>query len=250
MDTIILHHGLMGGGLRFGPLKWSSFTGIERKIAAGGYRVVVSDVHPTAGIDTRARQLQKWILANRRDWDDGRVLLVAHSLGGLDARYLLSKLEMAKHFDALLTISTPHRGSPYADYWARHLGRKPAMRLLRELGLDLNAIFHSTTENCAKLNREIIDSSEVKYFSISASAPRWRVPPFAWHSWKVVFDAHGPNDGLVAAQSAIWGKHLETWPVNHWQQINPMPRTTRMRGDISPRYLAAIKSIMAELSAR
>ncbi len=46
-----------------------------------------------------------------------RVIIVAHSLGGLVARYWLGPLEGWRCCRALLTLGTPHRGAPKALDW-------------------------------------------------------------------------------------------------------------------------------------
>ena len=56
-----------------------------------------------------------------------RVVIIAHSMGGLDARYMISRLGMDDRVTALVTITTPHRGSPYAD-WCLHAPRPAARR--------------------------------------------------------------------------------------------------------------------------
>ena len=75
-----------------------------------------------------------------------RVLIVAHSMGGLDARYMISRMGMEDHVAALLTITTPHRGSPYADWIVRHLGRRlHGFRLMKLLKVDVQAANDLTT---------------------------------------------------------------------------------------------------------
>lgn len=43
--------------------------------------------------------------------------VVAHSMGGLDARYCIEKLDGAEHVDDLVTLGTPHQGT-YVAYLA------------------------------------------------------------------------------------------------------------------------------------
>ncbi|MFW5973427.1 MAG: esterase/lipase family protein, partial [Bacteroidota bacterium] len=45
-----------------------------------------------------------------------RLNLIAQSMGGLDARYLISRLGMAEKIASLVTISTPHHGSSIAEF--------------------------------------------------------------------------------------------------------------------------------------
>jgi pimeloyl-ACP methyl ester carboxylesterase len=68
--------------------------------------------------------------------DAERVDIVAHSLGGLVARYFMEKLGGAPRVRRLVTIATPHRGTHMAPFG---LGRpseelRPGSSLLRSLG--------------------------------------------------------------------------------------------------------------------
>ncbi len=173
MVPIILHHGLFGAG---------SFKGIDRAIGDLGHPVFVSTVHPTAGIEKRARQLQQWILSIGPQFAGQRAILMAHSMGGLDARFMLTHLGMAEHIDALVTISTPHRGSPYADWCAEHLGRKlRGFEVVRRFGLDVDGVLDVTTDRCARFNEQTRDVPGVRYFSVSASSPCASFRPLASH---------------------------------------------------------------------
>ncbi len=60
----------------------------------------------------------RWRVRRMFGTDDRRkVLVVAHSLGGLVARYWLGALGAAPICRALITIGTPHRGAPKALDW-------------------------------------------------------------------------------------------------------------------------------------
>jgi triacylglycerol lipase len=251
MVPIVMHHGLMGfGEIAVGPLRVSYFGRIGRAIADRGHPMIVSGVHPTAGITTRARQLKETIL---RQLDilgrpkDERVIVIAHSMGGLDARYMISKLGMEERVAALLTVTSPHRGSPYADWCVKNLGRIGTFRLLSGLGLDVQAANDLTTWNCKKFNKQVPDSPKVMYFSVSAARP-WRlVPPFALHAYKVVYDAEGDNDSLVSVKSSTWGTHLGVWPADHWHTLNKrfVVEIKDPTGDITPYYLEALDKVLA-----
>jgi len=224
MTPIVLHHGMFGhGNLRWGPWRWSYFKGIDRAIMARGYPVIVTGVHPTAAVTTRARQLKETILArlaamNRRG---DKVMILAHSLGGLDARHMITHLGMAQHVKALVTISTPHRGASLADWSVRHIGRRlGGFRLMNFLGVDVQAVVDVTTSSCRKFNDSTPDMPQVRYYSISACRPRNLMPPFARHAHQLIEAAEGENDGQVSVASAQWGEHLGTWSVDHWLAIN------------------------------
>ena len=224
MACIVLHHGVLNiFCFELGPLKIASFgTAVERTIAERGHSLIASRVHPTGGIARRASELKDIILSNlaRQRRADERVVVIAHSMGGLDARYMISRLAMSQRVSALVTISTPHRGNACADFVLKNVGmRLGALAAARRLNLDIGAMEDLTTPSCERFNLSVPDAPGVRYFSITASRPLHRVPIFSMPSWQLVNAVEGENDGLVSVKSARWGTHLETWPLDHWQQI-------------------------------
>ena len=55
--------------------------------------------------------IDKWLGARRRSRPEAKVVLVAHSMGGLVSRYYLEVLGGWRSTRALITFGTPHRGS-------------------------------------------------------------------------------------------------------------------------------------------
>jgi triacylglycerol lipase len=246
VTPIVLHHGLFGfGHFSVGPVRLRYFAGgIERAIADCGCPLIVARAHPTGSIELRARQLKSAILQQLSTvegcCDRDRVVIIAHSMGGLDARYMINKLAMDQRVAALVTISTPHRGSPYADWVIANLGRKlRGAQLVAALGLDLRAIADLTTANLAKFNEDVPDHPAVRYFSVSASRPAGKHAPIFAHSHAIVSRAEGENDGVVSVASAKWGEHLGTWPADHLHVINKRftPEALLPGGDVTPRYV-------------
>jgi triacylglycerol lipase len=258
---IVLSHGLFGfGELSLGKLKLSYFNRIDRALQERGFPLIITRVHPTGSIELRARQLKAAILkrlhalnrSSQRSAPDGstdncagRIVIFAHSMGGLDARYMISKLGMSDRVAALITVSTPHRGSPYADWCVINLGKKlGAMKLARKLGFDVQAIADLTTESCNRFNDMIEDSPQVRYFSVAAQKPWQRMAPFFLHSTKIIADAEGANDGMVSVKSAQWGERLATWEADHLQVINKHfaveVGSKNKTGDVTPKYLGIV----------
>jgi triacylglycerol lipase len=255
MIPIVLHHGLFGfGDIAVGPVKFAYFRGIDRALVGRGHPLIVSRVHPTGSIERRARQLRDNIVAGLRDSglsDRQRVLIIAHSMGGLDARYMINKLGMDDRVAALLTITSPHRGSPYADWCLLNVGRRlGGLKLMKLIGLDVQAISDLTTESCRKFNRTIKNVPGVLYFSVSAARPWHRVPPFAVHAHRVITAAEGDNDSLVSVKSSTWGEHLGVWPADHFHTINHrlVLEIKRPTGTIVPWWTKAVDRVMDRLN--
>ena len=250
---IVLHHGFAAyGDFTLGPLKLPYFRGIDRAIRDAGHLLIIPRVHPTGSIELRARQLKEQILRalKQQGVERERFLLVGHSMGGLDARYMISKLGMDDQVAALLTITTPHRGSPYADWCFENVGqRMGGLRLMNMLGMDVRAVSDLTTTSCRRFNRAVKNMPGVQYFSVSAARPWNRVPPFALHAHKVVTAAEGENDCLVSVKSSTWGEHLGVWPADHFHTINHkwVLELKNRTGDITPYYLKAIEKVVKKL---
>lgn len=246
MTPIVLHHGLMGfGDVKIGPIKLSYFAGIDRMISGRDHPLIISRVHPTGSIERRARELKEIVIRQLKvlGREKEKVAIIAHSMGGLDARYMISRLGMDDRVSALVTITTPHRGSPYADWCFKNLGQRlGGLQLMNLMGLDVRAVSDLTTESCATFNEAVPDVPTVKYFSVSAARPWHRVPPFAIHAHKIITDAEGPNDSLVSVKSSTWAEHLGVWPADHWHTINHrlVVELKEPTGDITPYYVKVL----------
>lgn len=94
-------------------------------------RVTQVHTHPTASIRTRAARLLETVRETVGP-DEGPVHLVGHSTGGLDARLLVSPAaSLGTNVDAepwatrvrtVVTVATPHRGTPLASFFGSLLG--------------------------------------------------------------------------------------------------------------------------------
>lgn len=250
MLPIVLHHGIFGyDRMRLGPIHWSYFgRGIRDTMTRRGHPLIVPCVAKTAPIAVRAGQLKQAILEQLRACDrpDDRVVIFAHSMGGLDARYMISKLGMASRVAALVTLSTPHRGSSYADWAVRNVSRNHgAQRLLRFLNIDLDAGRDLTLKAMERFNERVLDHPDVKYYSISAARPWHRVPAFLVHSHRIVTIHEGENDGIVSVRSARWGTHLGTWPADHLHVVNRrlVLELRNPTGCVLPRYVSILDTL-------
>ncbi|CAG8509973.1 14620_t:CDS:10 [Ambispora leptoticha] len=117
---IVLCHGLFGfdklGPTSLPQLQIHYWGGVQEALQKIGAQVVVTKVPRTGGIRTRAQELHRILETNLAGTD---VNLLAHSMGGLDCRYLIAHLPTEKcTVRSLTTVATPHRGSPFMD-WCR-----------------------------------------------------------------------------------------------------------------------------------
>ena len=155
-----------------------------------------------------------------------KVNLIAHSMGCLDARYLISRMDMAPRVASLTTISTPHRGSSLAlmalkqPERIRELVRSAANWVgenVMEVEADFSAAIESLTPDAVRdtFNTNVPDVEGVWYASWAGSAGKPVFRPF--NSW--LYSREGVNDGIVSVASSQWGDFQGEIEADHLQQI-------------------------------
>src|SRR4051812_35080740 len=92
----------------------------------------VSDVLPTASVRRRAARLAE--LIERTATGEGPIHLLGHSIGGLDARLVVSPSARLPHsantdrwlprLRSVTTMNTPHYGTPLATFFATAKGQQ------------------------------------------------------------------------------------------------------------------------------
>jgi triacylglycerol lipase len=88
--NIVLVHGVLGFRERFGV---EYFRGVAEHFRAKGLSVLVPELDPTQGIEFRGNQLCDQLNAGFTNGSlqaQEKTHIFAHSMGGLDSRYLLS----------------------------------------------------------------------------------------------------------------------------------------------------------------
>ena len=96
------------------------FRNVRSHLLKGKFEVHHADVDFAGPLERRAADLKaevERVLAGPPPRP--KVHIIAHSMGGLDARYMIVKLGMQDRVCSLTTIGTPHKGSSFADWGAR-----------------------------------------------------------------------------------------------------------------------------------
>ena len=245
--NIVLTHGILG--FKTLPvLEIDYFNGIkehlEHRFQA---RVLVADVDPVADIDVRGNQLRQQILKALGHTGalpvldpDKKVHIIAHSMGGLDSRYILSPANpdnIADHVCSLTTIGTPHRGSPLADLCESFVDGESDMPLLGAIEgiirdivskfLWFDAVHDLTAESMRKFNEIYIDNPQINYFCVAGEG---REGDESSKTCKLLLPAHRyikrmtdeENDGTVPVSSAQpdgWEAISPPWPADHFDEV-------------------------------
>jgi triacylglycerol lipase len=195
--------GLASDGLNY-------FKGIARHLRNHGFDVYQSSVSFAAGVERRAADLKREIetaLALRPG--KMKVHIIAHSMGGLDARHMIVKLGMAETVASLTTIGTPHLGTSFADWGMQNQGN----HVLEVVGsvADLGGFADLTTDACAAFNesaRAAEAANAVVYQTYASAEAEKQIFALLQPSWRIINDAEGDNDGLVPRSSQMWQSEL------------------------------------------
>ena len=168
-----------------------------------------------AGIETNGEFLAKRICQITEETGAKKVNIIAHSKGGLDARYAISSLHMDEKVASLTTISTPHHGSKTMDKLMKF--PRPLMKfgcfctdcVYRLLG-DKNpntyqCLVAFTTTSAAAFNGNNPDCDGIIYQSYAFVMKKPSSDRFMWLQNRVVRCIEGENDGLLTPDAVKWG---------------------------------------------
>ena len=210
---IVLAHGI---AVRAGRI-FNAFGRISKVLRKAGYVVYVAKTDAFGSIENNAATLKTEIEQILIKENTEKVNIIAHSKGGLDAKYMIDELGMASAVASLTTLCTPHRGSRMASWiysrprwvtkflafwinlWYRILGDKhpDALTVCRQLKL---------TEDDEIVN---LNAPEGVYCqSYSATMKRGRddflmsVPLYFARRW-----GEESTDGVVTAESANYSEY-------------------------------------------
>ncbi|KAE8271360.1 hypothetical protein A4X09_0g972 [Tilletia walkeri] len=127
-NPIVLCHGLYGFDVR-GPFLgleihyWAAVMDILKKRL--GAHVIIRGVPGTGSIQERADALHKFLCSPEAGVRGRDLNFIGHSMGGLDARHLISNIQPSPDQYrpvSLTTVCTPHRGSPFMDWCNANIG--------------------------------------------------------------------------------------------------------------------------------
>ena len=164
-------------------------------------------------MDSRAEALRQNVQRVLGDTGADKVNIIAHSMGGLDSRHMMfndrDQGRIHEHVACLTTLSTPHWGSPFADWGVPRFER--ILSMARNIGLDLEAFKDLTVEACTRFNNtpQVITFEEqcadqIRFQTYAGEQKFWAVFDALKLSFYIIEKAEGPNDGLVSVQSARW----------------------------------------------
>lgn len=252
---IILAHG-MAGFERIGPINY--FFNVASDLRGRGETVFESQVPPYDSSTVRGAKLAQFVDDTLKSTGACKVNIVAHSQGGFDSRYMISTLHYGDRVGALVTVGTPHQGTPVADVVlglvtpSGFTASAVNAILLAVQGLTSNDtgnpnvkanLAQLATANSKQWNADNPDDPRVKYYSVAGrSSLASAASECAGGQWPnpqgldilnpllaapaTVFPFFSPNplqpipnDGLVPVSSARWGTFLGCVPADHFDEV-------------------------------
>ena len=247
---VVLVHGMMAKDFSF----WHAFRGISGFLKEQGVAVYVTNQDGVGSIETNALQLKEEILQILEKENCEKVNLIAHSKGGVDARFMISRLDMAPYIASLTTLSTPHHGSGlsarllkmpgfmaktvafFTDLFFRILGdRKPD---ILQLGRDL------TPEAMERFNEEVPNMPNVYYQSFSSTSPDKKAFVFSVPYQISRYCEQDDTDGMVSVKSSQWGQYRGSigGNVDHFRMVGVYGSEKKLIG-VSLFYLQIIQEL-------
>jgi triacylglycerol lipase len=215
---IVLAHGLSGFRQLFGVVDY--FFGIPGDLQSGGAKVFVTQVSAFGSAEQRGEQLLQQIEFIAASTGAGKVNLIGHSQGGLDARYVMAVRPdlIAALAGSLGTILDLLTGTP-------------------EPQDALGALHSLSSEGAADFNQRFPAGLAATRCGATPSTAGG-IPLFSWAGSSVltnILDVSDPalgiaslfysesSDGLVGRCSSHFGKVLrDDYRMNHLDEVNQL----------------------------
>ena len=214
----------------FRDWKYFNYWGrIPKELIKNGAKIYYGHQEACATVETNSELIRKKILEIIEETGCEKVNIIAHSKGGLDSRYAISKLGMEDYVASLTTVGSPHRGSQVTDL----ANKLPDSFYRRVAGFvdkkfkgfgdndpDFYTVCHQlNTSYAEEFNRTVPDSDKV-YYQSYASVMKY---PFSFNFLgftHLLLSRYGRNDGLVTEESAKWGNFKGVYETKYIRGIS------------------------------
>ncbi|WP_437593716.1 esterase/lipase family protein [Sorangium sp. So ce1000] len=248
---IVLCHGMAGFQAMFGVVDY--FGGIASALRSGGAEVYATAVPQFDSTEARGEALLAQIEDIVARTGSGKVNLVGHSHGGLDARYVAAV--RPDLIASVTTIGSPHQGAELASYLQDHLqeggfAQGALSFLANSLGTVLSLLSGHPSPQDAMAAVRSLSAAGMREFNARypAGLPDSRcgqgpdeeggVRFFSWSGTGIVTSLLDPtdlsfglisrlysesNDGMVGRCSSHFGEVVrDDYGMNHLDEVNQL----------------------------
>ncbi|HYX39058.1 MAG TPA: triacylglycerol lipase [Oligoflexus sp.] len=260
---IVLLHGFLGWDQVF---YFDYFYKVRSTLNPQGHNIYSTAVNPVQTVAARARELAPQLDAIMQATGAPKVNIIAHSMGGLDARYLVAHMGFNRKVASITTIGTPHYGSPIPGLIFKFLGKGDNLLYkafeylvsgflgkgqMKPTDLDVRASLYNLSPEFLEgsFNPATPDSPDVYYQSYAgvSSITGWgtgdRMDPLL-AGFQIAFGFGKRNDGLVSERSAQWGRYRGVVSADHIDLIGQLFGSTSDRF----RHLSFYQELTNELA--
>ncbi|MGF7004459.1 triacylglycerol lipase [Lachnospiraceae bacterium PFB1-21] len=213
---------LMVHGVFFRDWQHFNYWGrIPKELIKNGANVYYGKQESALAVKESAKELCAQIEQILVETGAPKLNIIAHSKGGLDSRYAISKCGMHEKVASLTTINTPHFGCKWADILLEKLPlsvvekvAKTYNKMFKKLGDAhpdfISAVEDLTEERARFFNQEVLNMPGVLYQSVMSkmNSPKSAGFPLSLTYRIINMLQKVENDGLVPITSAKWGDYL------------------------------------------
>jgi triacylglycerol lipase len=229
--NIVLLHGVLGFGRSI--LGVNYFNGVaDRLKTLPNANILTTEVEPLGTVELRAGNAARQI-ASAKFGPDKPIHIIAHSMGGLDARWLISHdMEgLQARIRTLICLGTPHLGSPIASiinhvnpFTFLDFARADTLVLdeFKELQKKTDAVHDLAEAAAPQFEKDCPDIKSVHYFDVAGVGRDSVFPTAAAFApfFVTVLAQRGRNDGVVPFTSATRKRApAAVWPADHADMV-------------------------------
>lgn len=201
--NIVLAHGVLGAHIFAGK---PYFNGVADHLRAlFGANVLETEAKPIGTVKRRSQQLREQIVAHFGAGPGQQLIIIAHSMGGLDTRQMLTDHpDLAQHVRSVTCIATPHHGSPIATL----LNAANPLRLFGDFGANFNAVEDLSEKGARAIDASCPDQPHIRYREVVGIGREGEQRTAKFFELISAPMKDEENDGAVPASSALAGRHL------------------------------------------
>lgn len=199
-------------------------------------------------VETNAETLKIKVLQILEKCKVEKVNIIAHSKGGIDARYMVSSLHLESKVASITTISTPHHGSKMLNIF----GKFPLF-IQKTSAFFVNLWFHIlgdtapaflatvkslNTKNMEEFNLQNLDQDAVFYQSYGFQMKHAFSDIFLFFNYMTLYLFEGSNDGVVSVKSCEWTNYkgpfygVKRRGISHLDQVDFRRRNFSRKSEI------------------
>lgn len=256
---ILMVHGIFWRDWQF----FNYWGRISSELIKNGAVVYYGNQQSATEMEVCAKELKEQILSIVEKEKCQKVNIIAHSKGGLDARYAISCLGMDEYVGSLTTICTPHQGCYFVDRLLNKIPDKTVLAIAKrynsfykKLG-DKEPDFYSgiydlTVKKCSEFNEKVTDRESVLYQSVASEMKSFFSASFPLNiGYVAIRRSEGENDGFVTIESSKWGNFLGCYTpkngrgISHGDMID-LKRENIPNFDVCECYVEIVKGLRAK----